>query len=876
MSLVEELLRDTSDRAVLRELAARQLARRTLLAFVQRMFPRYLPGWVHQELCHKLEVFLERVRQNESPRLLVAMPPRHGKSLLASQFFPAWGLGVDPTLEFISCSYALSLQTGFSRRVRGLLQSAEYRLLFPETELSPDAQNIEGWLTTAGGGFKPAGRGGPISGFGCLAEGTLIATPTGSVAIEQLVASHTATGEVLVMGFHHATGEVKPCRVVATKETRNSAVIRIITSSNRTLDLTPDHRVYVCERGYRAAADLCPGDRLLVYAEKAAERGVPDMREGTKARRYALPRLLPGNVEKLCATNLRLVWEAFRAACRRSAESAKKWIQRHLLFVCVQYRASRHEELYKDVRRVRRPHKTALQILLRNLQRGEPDSESRGAETAQPTGVPELSEAVPAQNFEADFLRRYMPERSSLSSHDGRRKLALPSRYEPLSVVCADAACGLGAGWRAVCGVFRSSHDSAKRFWVAARTSYRRRPSQQCAGKSSNTVRDLPHSPPQITYDTVRLVEPLRHPGVTVYDLQVEGTSNMFAGEILAHNCNILVLDDLIKNAQEAESTTLRDSAWDWYVSTARTRLSPGGGILAVGTRWHHDDPMGRLELGGGEFADEFEVVRYPAIATSDEAHRKAGEPLHPERYDLRELRATQAAVGPGVWEALYQQNPTPEAGGYFDLQNLVAYDKPPELLRAFAAFDLAIGKKERNDYTVGIVGGLSMEGDLFLLDLVHARMDSIAIVDTIFDLHARYNTFLLGIEHGQLGMAIKPLIDARIQATKTYTLAIKDLMPGRSDKEARARTLQGMIRQRRVFVPRYADWVGEMKAEFTQFPNGKHDDMVDAASYLALMVADIPPPRPVKTDATPKWLEKLKIQPDLLTKLTQKLFMGA
>ena len=506
MSLVEELLRDTSDRAVLRELAARQLARRTLLAFVQRMFPRYLPGWVHQELCHKLEVFLERVRQNESPRLLVAMPPRHGKSLLASQFFPAWGLGVDPTLEFISCSYALSLQTGFSRRVRGLLQSAEYRLLFPETELSPDAQNIEGWLTTAGGGFKPAGRGGPISGFGA----------------------------------------------------------------------------------------------------------------------------------------------------------------------------------------------------------------------------------------------------------------------------------------------------------------------------------------------------------------------------------NILVLDDLIKNAQEAESTTLRDSAWDWYVSTARTRLSPGGGILAVGTRWHHDDPMGRLELGGGEFADEFEVVRYPAIATSDEAHRKAGEPLHPERYDLRELRATQAAVGPGVWEALYQQNPTPEAGGYFDLQNLVAYDKPPELLRAFAAFDLAIGKKERNDYTVGIVGGLSMEGDLFLLDLVHARMDSIAIVDTIFDLHTRYNTFRLGIEHGQLGMAIKPLIDARIQATKTYTLAIKDLMPGRSDKEARARTLQGMIRQRRVFVPRYADWVGEMKAEFTQFPDGKHDDMVDAASYLALMVADIPPPRPVKTDATPKWLEKLKIQPDLLTKLTQKLFMGA
>jgi len=252
-------------------------------------------------------------------------------------------------------------------------------------------------------------------------------------------------------------------------------------------------------------------------------------------------------------------------------------------------------------------------------------------------------------------------------------------------------------------------------------------------------------------------------------------------------------------------------------------------------------------------------VVRYPAIATHDEPHRKAGEALHPERYDVKELRAIQASVGSDVWEALYQQNPTPDTGGYFDLSFFRYFTETPPLLRTFAAFDLAIGKKERSDYTVGVVGGLDVEGNLYLLDLIRDRLDSTEIVDAIFAMHAKHKTFLLGIEHGQLGMAISPLINARCMAERIYDLSVKDLMPGRSDKESRARTLQGMIRQGRVRFPEFADWMGELKTEFAQFPSGKHDDQVDALAYLALMVAEIPAPRPAAEYAQPAWLAKLK-----------------
>ena len=148
------------------ELARRVLARRRLIHFILRFTPNYNAGWVHKLICAKLEKFSYDVANRGSPRLMFFMPPRAGKSKIASEMFPAWHLGHHPEHEIIASSYAVSLPMSFSRKIKDLLRTTEYQALFPDTVLDPNAQATEGWHTLAGGGYIPSGVGTGISGKG--------------------------------------------------------------------------------------------------------------------------------------------------------------------------------------------------------------------------------------------------------------------------------------------------------------------------------------------------------------------------------------------------------------------------------------------------------------------------------------------------------------------------------------------------------------------------------------------------------------------------------------------------------------------------------------------------------------------------------------
>ena len=110
-----------------KELAMRELARRRFLPFVQRFRPKYLAGWVHRDVCRRLERFLERVENREEPRLLMMMPPRSGKSELGSRHFPPWALGKHPDWEIIAASHTSSLTLSFSRYIRDLVKDLKTR-----------------------------------------------------------------------------------------------------------------------------------------------------------------------------------------------------------------------------------------------------------------------------------------------------------------------------------------------------------------------------------------------------------------------------------------------------------------------------------------------------------------------------------------------------------------------------------------------------------------------------------------------------------------------------------------------------------------------------------------------------------------------------
>lgn len=489
---------------VVRELAVRELSRRKIIEFVKEFHPRYKDGWVHHDICRRLEQFARDVEDGKSPRLMILMPPRHGKSQIASKLYPAWHLGHYSHHEIIACSYNISLALEFSREVRGVLRTDRYAQLFPKTKLDPEFQSAEAWKTlsptgVAGGGYVAAGIGGPINGKG-------------------------------------------------------------------------------------------------------------------------------------------------------------------------------------------------------------------------------------------------------------------------------------------------------------------------------------------------------------------------------AH---VLIIDDPFKNAEEAESPEHRSKVWDWYRSTAYTRLAPGGGVLVIQTWWHDDDLAGRLQqaMKDDEDADQFEVIKYPAVAEQDEEFRAKGEPLHEARYDLKALNRIMKTLGGSAskyWSALYQQNPVPEEGAFFTKDMFVERREAPHLpdCHVYQAWDFAIGEKRYNDYTVGVTIAVDANDFAHVLEVVRFRArDAEKIAREMIGMYRRYpEVRTLGVEDGQIWRGLQPLFMKMLQEHRLYPTITEH--KALTDKQVRAQPLQGRMQQRKVTFPREAEWLADYKREFLRFPSGMHDDVIDATAWcIRSLIGQAAPkkPEPPRSQAEKTVAQKLR-----------------
>jgi len=361
--------------------------------------------------------------------------------------------------------------------------------------------------------------------------------------------------------------------------------------------------------------------------------------------------------------------------------------------------------------------------------------------------------------------------------------------------------------------------------------------------------------------------------------MTTKGGSYMAAGvsgPLTGNGMHVGIIDDPVKNREEAESQTVRDSQKDWYTSTFYTRLAPGAGILVILTRWHHDDLAGWLLREAEDGGDQWEVVMYPAIAEQDETHRKKGEALHPARYPLEALHRIRRAVGPRDWQALYQQQPTGDEGDYFRREFFRFYepeDLPPlgELTR-YSAWDLAIGERESNDWTVGVTVGVDRSERIWVLDVRRGRWDSLGICDQILDNFELWRETAVGLERGQISMAIGPLLQRRMAERKLWDFPYdeKGLKPGKRDKQLRARPIQGRMRQGMVMFPRPGSngWIDSLIQELLAFPSGVHDDQVDGLAWIGQMMQEF--------TITPEQVEKKPSWRDKLNELTRRQSTGA
>ena len=350
--------------------------------------------------------------------------------------------------------------------------------------------------------------------------------------------------------------------------------------------------------------------------------------------------------------------------------------------------------------------------------------------------------------------------------------------------------------------------------------------------------------------------------------LTTEGGGYMPAGvqgPVTGNGAHLGIIDDPIKNRAEAESATVRESIKDWYTSTFYTRLAPGGGVLVILTRWHDDDLAGwqLKEMFDGR-GDDWDVVKFPAIATEDEAFRNKGEALHPERYPIEALKRIERVIGQRDFSALYQQNPVADEGSYFTRDMFKYYrtmELPPhEEMTFYTAWDFAIGKNEANDYTVGITIGFDRQERIFVTDIQRGRWDAYEIVERILDTWVIWQSEQVGMERGQISMALGPHLERRIAERNMYGFPLSDetqLRTGKADKQVRARSIQGRMRQGKVFFPEDATFTPDLVNELLRFPSGLHDDQVDAMAWLGIMLGMFTTVRVAEDDNIPKWLKK-------------------
>lgn len=297
-------------------------------------------------------------------------------------------------------------------------------------------------------------------------------------------------------------------------------------------------------------------------------------------------------------------------------------------------------------------------------------------------------------------------------------------------------------------------------------------------------------------------------------------------GAITGKGADILIVDDPVKNAEDAHSQTMRDKTFDWWQSTAYTRLEPNGSAIILMTRWHEDDLAGRLLATG-----EWDYLSLPALAEeNDPLGRDFGEPLWPERFNNAALSDIKRSVGTYVWNALYQQRPAPIEGAIVKRDWWRRYDSEPDgLTEHVLSVDCSFSGKESSDFVV-FQCWAKRGADRYLLAQIRGRWDFPQTLE-------RFKAFCA--KHPQ---AQRKLIEAKangqalIDSIKREIAGVIPINP-KDSKESRVHAVSAQIESGNVYVPR-ASWADEVIEEFAAFPSSVNDDQVDAAtqalSYMA------------------------------------------
>lgn len=296
-------------------------------------------------------------------------------------------------------------------------------------------------------------------------------------------------------------------------------------------------------------------------------------------------------------------------------------------------------------------------------------------------------------------------------------------------------------------------------------------------------------------------------------------------GSITGESLDVGIIDDPIRGRGDAQSETIRDAAWNWFTDDFFTRFSESAGLLTILTRWHIDDPIGRLISRDSTVR----VLSYPAIAEEDEKHRRQGDALFPEHKSLEFLLERKKVMSEGNWLALYQQRPTASEGNLFKPDQIQVVDAlPAGQIEWVRGWDF--GSTTDGDYTAGAKLGKLADGRFVIGDMVHLQTGP-----------DERDAALLNTARRDGRLAKQSIPQDPGQAGKTQALYLTRMLAGfavhsspeSGDKITRAEPFASQVNIGNVLMVR-GSWNDSLINEMRMFPNGTYDDQIDGLSRAA------------------------------------------
>ncbi len=313
-------------------------------------------------------------------------------------------------------------------------------------------------------------------------------------------------------------------------------------------------------------------------------------------------------------------------------------------------------------------------------------------------------------------------------------------------------------------------------------------------------------------------------------------------GAVTGRSGHLLIIDDPVKNREDAESQRMMDKLNDWYTSTLYTRLEPHvGAIVVIQTRWAENDMIGQLlenEANVSEKGREnWTIVDLPALYEEEDNRpllpdhcniisdwrESPDEALCPQRYDKDDLERIREAIGSRDFASLYQQRPAPEGGNMFSPEWWQYYnwdDTIPDFQRVMLSVDCTFTDTKKSDYVVGTVVGQA-GNRFYVLDMVREKLDVIGTMSMISRLYQKHSLSGTVIELAASGYAVYQMMSTKVPGLVGFR-------PEKS-KTARASGIVPIVEAGNVFLPASSPWLDAFINEFSLFPASKNDDMVDS-----------------------------------------------